>query len=158
MKIFEGVETLEELKKVYRKLVIKYHPDNVNGDEELIKAINNEYDKLFQMLKDRYNQENKHKTEEMASDFKDIINKIVMCEGLIIEIIGNWVWVTGNTKDHKDILKEAGFFWASKKKAWYWRADKYKSSSKGSKSLEEIREKYGSDTVKTKNKHGRLTA
>lgn len=158
MKFFEGVETLEELKKVYRKLVIKYHPDNVNGDEELIKAINNEYDKLFQMLKDRYNQENKHKTEEMASDFKDIINKIVMCEGLIIEIIGNWVWVTGNTKDHKDILKEAGFFWASKKKAWYWRADKYKSSSKGSKSLEEIREKYGSDTVKTKNKHGRLTA
>lgn len=158
MKFFEGVETLEELKKVYRKLVIKYHPDNVNGDEELIKAINNEYDKLFQLLKDRYNQENKYKTEEMASDFKDIINKIVMCEGLIIEIIGNWVWVTGNTKDHKDILKEAGFFWASKKKAWYWRADKYKSSSKGSKSLEEIREKYGSDTVKTKNKHGRLTA
>ncbi|MEG2110056.1 MAG: DnaJ domain-containing protein [Clostridium sp.] len=158
MKFFEGVETLEELKKGYRKLVIKYHPDNVNGDEEVIKAINNEYDKLFQMLKDRYNQENKHKTEEMASDFKDIISKIVRCDGLVIEIIGNWVWVTGNTKDYKDILKEAGFFWASKKKAWYWRADKYKSSSKGSKSLEEIREKYGSDTVKTKNKYGRLTA
>ncbi|MGL5381745.1 DnaJ domain-containing protein [Clostridium sp.] len=156
MKYLKNINTLEELKKEYRKLVIKYHPDNADGDEEIIKTINNEYDILFNELKNKHN---KYKTQEMADDFKDIINKIVRCEGISIEIIGNWVWVTGNTKEYKDILKEAGFFWASKKAAWYWRADKYKSSGRGKQTLDEIREKYGSDKVKTqKNREGRLTA
>lgn len=31
-----------------------------------------------------------------------------------------WLWVTGeSTKEHKDKLKELGFFWSGKKQAWY---------------------------------------
>lgn len=35
------------------------------------------------------------------------------------ELIGTWLWVTGNTRDHKDVLKALGFRWSGKKQAWY---------------------------------------
>ncbi|WP_024771658.1 hypothetical protein [Aquimarina macrocephali] len=47
-------------------------------------------------------------------------------------------------KIHKELLKDSGFWWASKKKAWYFRPEEYRSSSRGKKSLNDIRTKYGS--------------
>ena len=40
MKYFNGVNTLDELKKEYRRLSKIHHPD-CGGDEETMKAINN---------------------------------------------------------------------------------------------------------------------
>ena len=54
---FKEVETLEDLKRQYRTLAMKNHPDR-GGDAELMKAINNEYDAFFKMVKDT------HKTAE----------------------------------------------------------------------------------------------
>lgn len=48
-KWFAGVTTIEELRKRYRELLKQLHPDN-GGDEETMKAINIEYDKLFDVL------------------------------------------------------------------------------------------------------------
>lgn len=36
-----------------------------------------------------------------------------------IELVGSWIWVSGNTYPVKEQLKEAGIFWAGKKKKWY---------------------------------------
>ena len=41
---FKDVQTLEELRKQYKVLLKKYHPDNGNGSEEITKAINMKYD------------------------------------------------------------------------------------------------------------------
>lgn len=54
-KWFAGVKTVEELRKRYRELLKKYHPDNENGSIEATKEINAEYDRLFSIL----SQENK---------------------------------------------------------------------------------------------------
>lgn len=54
-KWFAGVKTVEELRKRYRELLKKYHPDNENGSIEATKEINAEYDRLFFIL----SQENK---------------------------------------------------------------------------------------------------
>ena len=51
---FKNVQTLEELRKQYRDLLKKYHPDNENGSEEITKAINTEYEKLFKILKNKH--------------------------------------------------------------------------------------------------------
>ncbi len=41
---FKGVDNSSSLKRRYKALLKIYHPDNVNGDEELVKAINQEYE------------------------------------------------------------------------------------------------------------------
>lgn len=44
--MFKGVEDTASLKKRYKELLKIYHPDNSNGDKELIQAITQEYEEL----------------------------------------------------------------------------------------------------------------
>lgn len=49
MKWFANVRTVEELRKQYRQLMKKHHPD-VGGSTEDAKQINAEYDRLYAVL------------------------------------------------------------------------------------------------------------
>lgn len=42
---FKNVNTLEELRKQYKELLKKYHPDTANGSTEATQEINAEYPK-----------------------------------------------------------------------------------------------------------------
>lgn len=148
--LFMGITTLEELKRTYRKLAFMYHPDH-GGNLEQMKELNNQYEELFNTLKNAYNE---GKTEdkqmhECPAEFVDIMMNIMDLEGLEIELCGSWVWVSGNTKEHKDILKQNGFMWASKKCMWYWRSpeDAQQNRSRKGTSMDDIRTKYGSDKI-----------
>ena len=59
---------------------------------------------------------------EVEKKVKQAIDAIINLDGLDIEIIGVWVWVSGDTKQHKDKLKEAGFVWNRVQCKWvfYW--------------------------------------
>ena len=50
MKWFTNPRTLEELKKQYRSLALKHHPDR-GGRTQDMQEINNEYEALFARLK-----------------------------------------------------------------------------------------------------------
>ncbi len=129
----------EDTKAAYRAACKKYHPDINPVGEEMMKIIN----QAFDALKD-YTGKMKSEQTDYGDLLNDALNAISGLPALVIEICGSWVWVTGETRQHKDTLKEAGFKWAAKKKAWYFRPEEFSSRSKGTKSLEEIREKYGS--------------
>ena len=146
MKYFNNCKTIEELKKAYKRLAFQHHPDR-GGDMEIMKAINNEYEKTIEILKAQSTNKQDKSSTEQAKDFINIINNIISLDGLIIEIVGNWVWVTGNTKEHKEILKANGFYYASKKKAWYFKPSDYTGRSRKNYTLEEIKGKYGSIRV-----------
>ena len=47
-------------------------------------------------------------------------------EGIEIEVCGSWVWVSGDTKPHKERLKALGFCWHSKKHCWYKSSNGYR--------------------------------
>lgn len=144
---FSNINTIDELKKTYRQLAFKHHPDR-GGDTEIMKAINAEYESLFKKL--NINNGSGESKYNLDDGFREMINKIINLEGLEIEICGLWVWVSGNTKEHKSELKEAGFYWASKKLMWYWRPEEGKiRRSSGIKDMDYIRNVYGSETVKT---------
>ena len=53
-KYFKDVNTLEELRRQYRDLLKKYHPDNKDGSTQATQEINAEYDRLFKVLKNRH--------------------------------------------------------------------------------------------------------
>lgn len=146
MKYFANCKTLEELKKEYRKLGKLHHPD-CGGDEKVMVEINNEYDIMFPKLKNKHmNKDGKiyeKETNETADEFKDIITALMRMQGVTAEVIGSFIWVTGNTKPYKDILKNLGFKWHSKKSCWYKSPDGYRRHGKSQYSMGEIREMYG---------------
>jgi flavorubredoxin len=87
-------------------------------------------------------------------EIEKIISQILHYENILIEVVGSWIWLSGDTKEIKDKLKDLGFKWASKKKMWYF--GEMKGRNPQEKSLEEIKNKYGCETLKTKEK-GKIT-
>ena len=140
---FKGVEGINEAKKIYKQLAKKLHPD-VGGDEESFKLLNAIYTDLIE-----------HKIYfsndiKIDIELEKIISLILHFENITIELVGSWIWVNGDTREIKEKLKEIGFKWASKKRMWYF--GEMKSKNPTPKSMEEIKNKYGSETLKTKNK------
>ena len=137
----------DTVKAAYRQAAKKYHPDRNPAGLEMMKMVNEARDTLlnFDGVIDQ-------KCNECGYDYGDEINealnKIIALSGLEIEVCGSWVWVSGDTKTHKDALKEAGFKWARKKQMWHFRPNDYKSFSRGRFSMDEIREKHGSTRVR----------
>ena len=153
-KYFENISTLEELRKQYKELLKLHHPDN-GGDLETMQEINCEYDRMFKVLKDRHENNNadcgnaESNYNNMKYDFaedeklREMLNKIIHFEGIDIELVGAWIWLSGNTYQCRNELKELGFKWASKKKMWYWHSDTFRKMSRKTLSMDEIRSYYG---------------
>lgn len=162
MKWFNNPETLEDLKKQYKRLAVQHHPD-LGGNTRDMQEINDEYERLFSQLKDTHkNAEGEFytartATTETAAEFVDIIEKLIHMDGIEIEVCGSWLWVTGNTRAHKDDLKALAFKWSSNKQAWYFHRDGYRKRSKKKLTLDEIREYYGSEKIEKEGK-GKIVA
>lgn len=152
MKYFVNVETIDELKRQYKTLAFKHHPDR-GGKLEDMQAINAEYDALFERVKNVHETASgKTYTKEQAADipdnFREIINAIISFD-CTIELCGSWLWVF-NAYAYRAELKALGFFWCSSKKAWAW-TDK-PSDNKHRLTLEEIRRLHGSEIIKEEEK------
>lgn len=152
-KYFANCRTLDELKKVYKHLAQKHHPD-VGGDTRTMQEINAEYEARFEVLKRSQNEQaaedttgKARATTESAGDFIAIIDHLLKLDGLEIELCGRWLWIGGETKKHKEALKACGCLWSSSKKLWNWHfAEDGDKWHRGSKSMSQIRSKYGSTT------------
>ena len=70
MKFFSDCNTLDELKKKYRKLAMENHTDR-GGDEDTMKKINDEYDRTFPILKMAYNKVASEPTHETAESTRN---------------------------------------------------------------------------------------
>ena len=96
-------------------------------------------------------------------EFRQIIDLLMKLEGIEVELCGSWLWIGGNTKEHKDALKAAGCRWCSKKKLWSWHhpEEGQRYSKRGNKDMSYIRTKYGSQTFqagKERNKYTEIKA
>lgn len=152
-KYFTGVKTVEELRKRYRELLKKFHPDNDGGSVEITQEINAEYDRLFAILSKENKADRKSTTHDDKAEneaFKAVLNQIISYS-MEIELIGSWIWCF-NCYAYKDRLKELGFKFAPKKKAWTWHYGEYSRYHKGETPIDDIRAKYGSKKVNSKSK------
>jgi curved DNA-binding protein CbpA len=157
MKWFSNPQTLEQLKKQYKKLAMQHHPD-MGGSVSNMQEINAEYDRLFEVLKNTHQTVDgktytaKTETTETASEFKEIINRIINLQNITIEICGSWIWITGDTYQHREILKGLKFRFSKSKTAWYYHNEGYRKNHNKIYSLDEIRDLYGSETVTSNSK------
>lgn len=140
--------TKDEIKAAYRVAASKYHPDKASSVDkvaytEIMKAVNAAYDFLNSLEGDVY-----VKGETNFYDYSQVLyealQKLLQLDRLNIEVLGNWIWIGGDTRTHKEVLKEMRCRWAPKKKLWYFRPDEWKAYNKGNTlSIDEIRAKYG---------------
>ena len=119
LELLSKAQNVEELKKMYRKLAIKHHPDHAKDDGKAFIDLQQAFEMLHDKLKSNDKEAWKHK--ESASQFMDIINEIIKYN-IDIEIIGSWIYVKGTeTKAIKDdVLKPLKFWWSRKHLAWIY--------------------------------------
>lgn len=150
-----NTNTLAELKATYKNWCMKLHPD-LNPDKdttEEMKELNNAYEEHFKLLKTREMNKDKKDREkfsfnEAPEDLINIINTLIRFKGLQIDIVGNWIWLSGNTYPYKEEIKNLKFHWSKGKKKWFWNgSDKVRRPFK-KYNYDEIKSKYGCITFK----------
>ncbi len=167
---FASCNNLDDVKQTYRKLAMQHHPDK-GGDPATFRAVTDEYNsavKYFAKYGPR-NEAGTH-TEEQTQEqqehtifeseaYRAALDAVINIEGIIIEVVGSWIWLTGNTYPHRAQIKAAGYLFASAKKAWYFRTEENKTTrSKRGTTLDDIKNKYGSERVNNYKPANRLNS
>jgi len=155
MNFFKDCKSIEEAKKLYRKLLLKHHPDHAGkeGEAVTVEIINQFNHFIDSFISDSFYAYYADKDEapkaETMTPFQDILKKIIDfdCD---IEIIGYWIYCF-RSYEIREALKELGFWFSSKHKAWVFSGGA-KVRYCGKKSLDEIRAEKGSRKV---NKNGK---
>ena len=161
---FKDVKNLKELKAAHLELAKIHHPDN-GGDAATMAAINAEYDEKVKELAKK-EAPAKHTTDAadgmtdeeiaraIAEEFKATLDKLMRLnlDGVKVELIGSWLWISGNTKPIKEELKALGCRWCPKKtgQPWTWHDSyTYYPSSKGRMTKADVENKYGVEELKS---------
>lgn len=156
MKWFKDCKTIEELNMEYRRLAKKYHPDLVGGDLKTMQEINAEHDEAAKRLEQGRRSECQENGSQREPDwfdyeaFRRAVMAAIIFDDVTVELCGSWLWVTGNTKPHREPLKAAGYRWSSNKSAWYWHSGEYRKWSKSNWCMNDIRAKFGSKQLVAK--------
>lgn len=147
---FQDCKTLDEAKKIYWSLAKKFHPDK-GGNEEDFKSLNNAFHDFKPKTEKFQNEAEQWNSKAYAS----ILNELIKLDGLIIDVIGSFLWLSGNTKEHKDKIKSIdtqelyNCRWHRNKGMWYFSPVGYRKSSKRDLSLDQIKDFYGGSQYKS---------
>lgn len=154
---FTNCKTAEEAKQEYKRLARELHPDcNTEDTTAEFQKMQADFETAWKRLKDIHTNAqgetytNSRETSETAEQYMDIINALMKEPGIVIELCGSWLWITGDTFSAKSILKELHFKWSRKKSAWYFHFEPYRKRGKVERSMEDIRNMYGSERFQTR--------
>lgn len=137
----------DDAKAAYKAAALKFHPDRNPAGHKMMTIINAAWEFLNSgKINFPINGQTTADSQSFSEAINTALNAIINLDGIDIEVCGSWVWVSGQTKKHKDILKANGFFFAPKKIMWYYRhpSNKTVRFKRGSLPIDDIREKYGS--------------
>jgi hypothetical protein len=146
MNYFERCQSVEEAKKLYKKLLMQYHPDHAGPEGEAVtKEIIAQFNAflngfMFRSFNSYYEDKELKPKEEAVTPFQEVLQKIINLD-CQIEIIGYWIYCF-NSKEVREQLKELGFWFSGKHKAWVY-SGKPKRGRAGKETLDEIRAKKG---------------
>ncbi|MCK9412105.1 MAG: hypothetical protein M0Q53_07370 [Prolixibacteraceae bacterium] len=148
---FEQVTNLDELRKEFYRLAFIHHPDR-GGDLKTMQYLNDEYERLsFQLINSNedFDQSRKEWEMELSEAIQEKLNKIISLPEITIELIGNWLWILGNTFPIRNILKQEGFYFSHPKAAWYFHQGTYIKKSGVIMSMDEMRNLWGQQKIQS---------
>lgn len=150
---FDGCKTLEDVRTRFRELAKRHHPD-LGGDLRIMQEINAEYQRITTYLGS--NSTSGSSTGESGWDWtvedriRAAIYEAVNLAGRVqVEIIGTWIWVSGDTRPHAARLKDSGFRWSAKNRKWYFTTTPMRRRYRGkTMSMDWKRNRYGSHVLR----------
>ena len=153
---FNHLTEVGAIKSEYRTLAKLHHPDR-GGDTVTMQKINAEYHAALERLNGQTSigTDSKEHTYYYNREVEqEVIDKIFELLALAlpnteIELIGTWIWISGDTRPVKDSLKEAGCRWHCKRQLWYWRRFTYRRKY-SNMSMNQLRRSYGCQTFEKK--------
>ena len=155
----DDVIDIKEISKKYRKKIFSCHPDHGGSDMQFIE-LQQAYTTIMssiQYSRKRFNKESnemeditKNYDEALINKMMELINNLSHVKDININIMGDWIWVDGETKPYKDKIKSMNFRFSSNKKAWYWHDGKYKKRSKINYSMSDIELRHGRISIQNK--------
>lgn len=129
---FAKCATVAEVKAEYRRLAMLHHPDR-GGDTATMQEVNAQYHAALKRMDGQTTTgtDNKPHTyrydQQRESEIAAALAKILRIKmDATVALIGNWIWITGDTKPVKEQLKALGCCWHAKRVAWYWRPEEQK--------------------------------
>lgn len=158
MNYFQTTFSVNAIRTLYRELAMQFHPDR-GGDVRKMQEINAQYHEALKRAdgKTSKTSEGKEYTYRYDRDSEDSViqklNEIVSrcLPAVEIHLMGKWIWITGETKPVKDVLKAMGCRFSGDKQCWYWRDESqkkfYKKNSKPV-NLRTIAYRYGCSTFR----------
>jgi hypothetical protein len=159
MNYFKNVQNLNEAKNLFRKLSIQLHPDTSGYDSEAdFIAMYREFKTLTNSLK--FDTGYEADMDFNPEKFYHIIKKFEKLTDIKISFVGSFIWLEdikpGAMYQQRKAIKDINIEnynkarWARQKKNWYFSPEDYKQNGRSGKSLEQIKETYGSHEYKTK--------
>ena len=150
---FDNVKNNDEAKNLFRKLCIELHPDTSGKDSEI------EFIRMYNEFKKFKSSDTKEENLN-AEKFYNMLKNFEALEDIKINFIGSFIWfedeMMGATYRQREILKNIkleGFNnirYAPQKKLWYFSPVDYVQKSKGIKDIEQIKNKYGTESFNLK--------
>jgi curved DNA-binding protein CbpA len=151
----------QQIKDEYRRLCRLHHPDlhtagcspeQTAAATRKMQEINAAYsiamDQAVRRAKPNFTESQYDASATVAELIRQAIEAIIRFDNISIEICGAWVWVSGDTRPIKEALKDAGYKWAPRKDGQPWYFAGVPSMNRRRKySLDEIRNRYGSERV-----------
>ena len=157
-----------ELTKQYKKLLFKFHPDHGGSDGQFINLKN-----AYKLLASKQTYKGK-KFDFESKTIKDVekkyseqfIKKLTeildiyhanTAINISVDIVGDWLWIGGDTKAIKDKLKKTKYRFSKNKSMWYWHEGKFQSYKGRTISYNEIVATHGKIEIK-EDKRKQVTA
>jgi len=142
------LKDLDSLKKQYLKLAKKYHPD-AGGTTIQFQELKNEYEKLLHKILSGSKLDSDQQKNEIVIDeaIRNVIDCLINIDNINVELVGKWLWISGDTYPVKTILKTAGLIFIKKDGKPYWIYKGIESAGRGNLTMEQIKNKYGSQKI-----------